>query len=109
MCSAPETSNEDEVRAATGMSDTRAGISALRNAGPRILMLKRGGHGAVLFDGDRVVEVPLVRMEVVNGLGAGDAFLAALTHSVLARHRSRHRGSTRELVRWVRCQPDPLL
>jgi 5-dehydro-2-deoxygluconokinase len=75
--------NEDEVRAATGLSDARAGINALRNSGARILVLKRGGEGAVLFDGDRILEVPPVRMEVVNGLGAGDAFLAALTHGVL--------------------------
>jgi 5-dehydro-2-deoxygluconokinase len=75
--------NEEEVRAATGLSDPRAGISALRARGPRILVLKRGGEGAVLFHDDREFEVPPVRMEVVNGLGAGDAFLAALTHGVL--------------------------
>ena len=75
--------NEDEVRAATGLDDARQGIAALRAAGPRVLILKRGGEGAVLFDGDRVLEVPPVRMEVVNGLGAGDAFLAAVTHGVL--------------------------
>jgi 5-dehydro-2-deoxygluconokinase len=75
--------NEDEVRAATGMDDARQGIAALRDVGPRVLILKRGGDGAVLFDGGRVLEVPPVRMEVVNGLGAGDAFLAAVTHGVL--------------------------
>jgi 5-dehydro-2-deoxygluconokinase len=75
--------NEDEVRAATGLDDPRQGIAELRAAGPRVLILKRGGEGAVLFDGDRVLEVPPVRMEVVNGLGAGDAFLAAVTHGIL--------------------------
>jgi 5-dehydro-2-deoxygluconokinase len=75
--------NEDEVRAATGLEDARKGIASLRGAGPSILILKRGGDGAVLFDGDRVLEVPPVRMEVVNGLGAGDAFLASITHGVL--------------------------
>jgi 5-dehydro-2-deoxygluconokinase len=75
--------NEAEVRAATGLEDARQGIAALRAFGPRVLILKRGGEGAVLFDGDRVLEVPPVRMEVVNGLGAGDAFLAAVTHGVL--------------------------
>jgi 5-dehydro-2-deoxygluconokinase len=75
--------NEDEVRAATGLDDARQGIAALRAAGPRVLILKRGGEGAVLFDGDRVLEVPPVRMDVVNGLGAGDAFLAAVAHGVL--------------------------
>jgi len=75
--------NDDEVRAATGLSDPRAGIAALRAFGPRIVVLKRGGEGAVLFHDDQVLEVAPVRMEIVNGLGAGDAFLATLTHGVL--------------------------
>jgi 5-dehydro-2-deoxygluconokinase len=75
--------NEDEVRAATGIEDARQGIAALRALGPQTLVLKRGGEGAVLFEEDRVLEVPPVRMEVVNGLGAGDAFLATVTHGVL--------------------------
>ncbi len=75
--------NEDEVRAATGVEDPREGIVTLRALGPRVLILKRGGEGAALFEGDRVIEVPPVRMEVVNGLGAGDAFLAAVTHGLL--------------------------
>ncbi len=75
--------NEDEVRAATGMEDPRQGIVSLRSLGPRVVILKRGGEGAALFEDDRVVEVPPVRMEVVNGLGAGDAFLASVTHGLL--------------------------
>jgi len=75
--------NEDEVRAATGVEDPRQGIANLRALGPSVLILKRGGEGAALFEGDRVVEVPPVRMEVVNGLGAGDAFLASVTHGLL--------------------------
>jgi 5-dehydro-2-deoxygluconokinase len=75
--------NEDEVRAATGNDDPRKGIAALRALGPRTVILKRGGEGAALFDADRVVEVPPVLMEVVNGLGAGDAFLASVTQGLL--------------------------
>lgn len=75
--------NEDEVRAATGVDDPRQGIVALRALGPRVLILKRGGEGAALFEDDRTVEVPPVRMKVVNGLGAGDAFLGAVTHGLL--------------------------
>ena len=75
--------NEDEVRAATGVEDPRQGIANLRALGPSVLVLKRGGEGAALFDGDRVVEIPPVRMEVVNGLGAGDAFLASVAHGLL--------------------------
>jgi 5-dehydro-2-deoxygluconokinase len=75
--------NEDEVRAATGVDDPRQGIVSLRTLGPRVVILKRGGEGAALFDEERVVEVPPVKMEVVNGLGAGDAFLASVTHGLL--------------------------
>jgi 5-dehydro-2-deoxygluconokinase len=75
--------SEDEVRAATGQADAREGLEALRKLGPQTFVLKRGGEGAALFDGSRVVEIPPVRVDVVNGLGAGDAFLAALTHSIL--------------------------
>ena len=35
-------------------------------------------------DGEAVVEVPPVPVEVVNGLGAGDAFGGALCHGLLA-------------------------
>jgi 5-dehydro-2-deoxygluconokinase len=75
--------NEGEVRAATGVDDPRQGIVSLRRLGPQVVILKRGGEGAALFEDDRVVEVPPVKMEVVNGLGAGDAFLASVTHGLL--------------------------
>jgi 5-dehydro-2-deoxygluconokinase len=35
-------------------------------------------------DGDGAVEVPPVPVEVVNGLGAGDAFGGALCHGLLS-------------------------
>ncbi len=75
--------NEDEVCAATGLSEPRQAIEALRQLGPKILILKRGAAGAVLFDQGRVLQVPPVQMTVVNGLGAGDAFLGAVTHGLL--------------------------
>jgi 5-dehydro-2-deoxygluconokinase len=75
--------NEEEVAAASGKKEAPAGVDDLRRVGPRIAVLKRGGKGCVLFDGGPVIEVPAVRMQVVNGLGAGDAFAAAFTHALL--------------------------
>ncbi len=62
--------NEDEVAAAQ-LADV-----------PR-LVLKRGERGATVFDDGEVIEVPGHPVEVVNGLGAGDAFAAALGHALL--------------------------
>ena len=46
-------------------------------------MLKRGGRGATVFDGPDETDVPVHPVEVVNGLGAGDAFAAALGQALL--------------------------
>jgi 5-dehydro-2-deoxygluconokinase len=62
--------NEEEVEA--------AGAESVRP-----LVLKRGERGAtVLADGNET-DVPGHPVEVVNGLGAGDAFAAALGHAIV--------------------------
>jgi 5-dehydro-2-deoxygluconokinase len=63
--------NEEEVAAA-----------ALPTRPPR-LVLKRGGEGSRVYDGETVTDLPAHPVEVVNGLGAGDAFAAALGHALL--------------------------
>jgi 5-dehydro-2-deoxygluconokinase len=50
---------------------------------PRRLVLKRGGEGSRVYDGDAETDVPVHRVDVVNGLGAGDAFAAAVGHALL--------------------------
>jgi 5-dehydro-2-deoxygluconokinase len=63
--------NEEEVDAA-GLLDARP------------LVLKRGGRGATVFEADgRTTDVPVTPVEVVNGLGAGDAFAAALGYALV--------------------------
>jgi 5-dehydro-2-deoxygluconokinase len=62
--------NEDEVAAA-------------RLDGVPVLVLKRGERGATVFDRGEETEVPGFAVEVVNGLGAGDAFAAALGHGLV--------------------------
>jgi 5-dehydro-2-deoxygluconokinase len=61
--------NEEEVEAAA--------------VDPPTLVLKRGERGATVFDGDDETDVPGYPVDVVNGLGAGDAFAAAVGHSLL--------------------------
>ena len=70
--------NEEEVDAAAGKP------SVLLELGVRTLVLKRGERGALLFHEGHAVDVPGHPVEVVNGLGAGDAFVAAFVQSLHA-------------------------
>ncbi|GAA5084110.1 5-dehydro-2-deoxygluconokinase [Thermocatellispora tengchongensis] len=76
--------NVDEVEVATGARDPRAAAKALLAAGVRLAIVKQGGEGVLGVTADEEVEVPPVPVEVVNGLGAGDAFGGALCHGLLS-------------------------
>jgi 5-dehydro-2-deoxygluconokinase len=77
--------NLDECEIATGVREPAACAEALLAAGVELAVVKQGPKGvlAVHRDGTRA-EVPPVPVEVVNGLGAGDAFGGALCHGLLA-------------------------
>ena len=68
--------NEDEVTAA-------GGLEKLLELGPSSVIVKRGGEGATLFERGERTDVPGVPVEVVNGLGAGDAFAAGLGYALI--------------------------
>jgi 5-dehydro-2-deoxygluconokinase len=77
--------NLDECEIATGAREPQACAEALLEAGVELAVVKQGPKGvlAVHRDGSRA-EVPPVPVEVVNGLGAGDAFGGSLVHGLLA-------------------------
>ncbi|MGW0610751.1 5-dehydro-2-deoxygluconokinase [Streptomyces sp. NPDC002788] len=77
--------NLDECEIATGVREPQACAEALLAAGVEMAVVKQGPKGvlAVHRDGSRA-EVPPVPVEVVNGLGAGDAFGGSLCHGLLA-------------------------
>jgi 5-dehydro-2-deoxygluconokinase len=62
--------NEEEVEAA--------------QVEPPTLVLKRGERGATVYERGDETDVPGFPVDVVNGLGAGDAFAAALGQSLLS-------------------------
>lgn len=76
--------NIDECETATGQREPAAAAAALRASGVRLAVVKRGPEGVLAVDAHGAVEVPPVPVEVVNGLGAGDAFGGALCHGLLA-------------------------
>ena len=76
--------NRDEVEVAVGTRDPVAASAALLDLGVEIAIVKQGPDGVLARTADGVVEVPPVRLDVVNGLGAGDAFGGSLVHALLA-------------------------
>jgi len=56
----------------------------LLRRGPKIVIVKRGAEGATIVDAHGSRDIPGVDVPVVNGLGAGDAFGAALGAALLA-------------------------
>ena len=76
--------NLDETDTAVGVREPREAAKALRDRGVELAIIKQGPKGVLADDGTTTVEVPPVPVEVVNGLGAGDAFGGALCHGLLS-------------------------
>jgi 5-dehydro-2-deoxygluconokinase len=76
--------NLDECETAVGVREPSEAARALRRWGVELAVVKQGPRGVLAHDSETTVEVPPVPVEVVNGLGAGDAFGGALCHGLLA-------------------------
>jgi 5-dehydro-2-deoxygluconokinase len=75
--------NRDEVAVAVRTRDPYAASAALLELGVQIAIVKRGPEGVLARTRDELVEVPAENVDVVCGLGAGDAFGGALVHGLL--------------------------
>ena len=76
--------NREECSVAVGESEPEAAAKALHAAGVDLAIVKQGPAGVLgSRRGDDQVVVPPVPVDVVNGLGAGDAFGGALAHGLL--------------------------
>jgi len=76
--------NLDEVEVAVGTRDPEAAADALLDLGVSLAIVKQGPLGVLGRSRAGSVVVPPVPVEVVNGLGAGDAFGGALCHGLLS-------------------------
>ena len=76
--------NLDECETAVGEREPLAAAQALHGFGVKLAVVKQGPKGVLADDGTTAVEVPPVPVDVMNGLGAGDAFGGALCHGLLA-------------------------
>ncbi|MDG1260822.1 MAG: PfkB family carbohydrate kinase [Flavobacteriales bacterium] len=69
------TINDEEARQLTGEHSLVKAAQMILNMGPKYLIIKKGEHGALLFDKEQVFFAPALPLEVVvDPTGAGDTF-----------------------------------
>ncbi len=67
--------NDSEVRDLTGETNLVRGAKAVKGMGPRIVLIKKGEHGCLLYSDEDVFSAPAYPIEeVVDPTGAGDTF-----------------------------------
>jgi 5-dehydro-2-deoxygluconokinase len=76
--------NREECEVAVGETDPQRAADALLDRGLELAVVKQGPKGVLAVTADERVEVPPHPVQVVNGLGAGDAFGGALVHGLLS-------------------------
>lgn len=75
--------NREECQVAVGEDDPIAAGKELLKLGVEIAVVKDGPRGATLMTADEAFHVPGTRVDVLNGLGSGDAFGGALCHGLV--------------------------
>ena len=67
--------DEEEVKSFTGEENVMRAAKAARDMGPRILVVKKGEHGVLLFNEGDVFAAPAFPLaNVIDPTGAGDSF-----------------------------------
>jgi len=75
---------EEELAAASGSTDVAAGAASVLDTGVEALILKRGARGATVFRrGAAPADVAPFAIDVLNVLGAGDAFASGFLYGYL--------------------------
>jgi 5-dehydro-2-deoxygluconokinase len=76
--------NRAETEVAVGTRDPEEAARRLLDRGLELVLVKKGAEGVLVATRDGMTTVAPRRVQVVNGLGAGDAFGAALAHGLLS-------------------------
>lgn len=82
--------NREECEIAVGETEPHRAAKALLDRGVKLAIVKQGPRGVLAMTEEETVEVPPHAVEVVNGLGAGDAFGGALSHGLLSGWELEH-------------------
>jgi len=85
---------DDEAALFTGRRDPREQLEAIRALGVACAVIKLGEHGAIVSEGETVSARDAVRVDVVDTVGAGDAFVAGWLAETAAGASLEHRLET---------------
>jgi sugar/nucleoside kinase (ribokinase family) len=67
--------DEGEARSLSGEVNLRSAARSIMDLGPSAIVIKRGGNGVLLFNGDSIFAAPAFPLDsVVDPTGAGDSF-----------------------------------
>jgi len=75
--------NREECAIAVGTDEPDAAADALLAAGVRLAIIKLGADGVMLATATERISIPALPIDVVCGLGAGDAFGGSLCYGLL--------------------------
>lgn len=71
--------NDEEARQLSKVNNLVKAAGIMQEMGPRTVIIKKGEHGAMLFDGEDLFCLPaLPLLDVVDPTGAGDTFAGAM-------------------------------
>ena len=91
--------DEGEVRSYSGETNLVKAARRIQEMGPRVAVVKRGEHGALVFDKDEVFAAPAMPLEsVVDPTGAGDSFAGGFMGAVASTGDVSNRGLRRAAV-----------
>jgi 5-dehydro-2-deoxygluconokinase len=74
---------EEELKIATACDETKKAITELLASSSAIIVEKKGARGSAAYTGSEVIEGKVFCVDVLNVLGAGDAFLSGFLRAWL--------------------------
>ncbi len=91
--------NDAEARMLAGVPNLVKAAAAIRKMGPKILVVKKGEHGAMLFTDHAVFVVPAYPLEeVFDPTGAGDSFAGGFMGYLASRGEVNDRNLRRAMI-----------
>lgn len=91
--------NDGEIRQLTGEKNLVRAVTAVRRIGPQTVVVKRGEHGVLVFEGTNAFALPAFPLErVMDPTGAGDAFAGGFLGYLASRDLDRERDVRRAAV-----------